>query len=121
MTSPVCGVSPVSPCRDTSWSSAWRDVIVLFQYLKGAYSESGAGLFSLVTGDKMRGNVKQPFFKHFSDRNSKMYYGFHWSHTPYHSCVHKATGGMIFNLNREFLQICPNQCRKRPEYKIKTH
>ena len=32
------------------------DIIALFQYLKGAYGESGAGLFSLVTGDRMRGN-----------------------------------------------------------------
>jgi len=30
--------------------------ISLFQYLKSAYSKSGVGLFSLVAGDRTRGN-----------------------------------------------------------------
>ena len=32
------------------------DLLVLFKYLKGDCRESGAGLFSLLTGDGMRGN-----------------------------------------------------------------
>ena len=32
------------------------DLIALFQYLKDTYTESGVGLFSLLTCDRMRGN-----------------------------------------------------------------
>ena len=32
------------------------DLLALFQYLKGAYSKSGGGLFSLLTGDRTRRN-----------------------------------------------------------------
>ena len=41
-----------------SWGKRRRkgDLITLLQFLKGVYSESGVDLFSLVIGDKTRGN-----------------------------------------------------------------
>ena len=38
----------------------WGDLIVAFEYLKGAYRKAGEGLFIRACRDRMRGNGFKP-------------------------------------------------------------
>ena len=61
-------------------------MIALFQYLKCAYSESGVGLFSLVTGDRTRGNGHKLDNRKFCTNMRRKFFTVrvmeHWNRLP---------------------------------------